>query len=122
MMVMRERSGLSGRRRGSQKPGTAIGSDVTADVFGTPGPTVGGGGPNCRGACAWAAVAATSSATMAHARLQCRHLPNFAVIRWLFPEIARTISLPWRPASHIHVYFFSVTRQSNALRSHAAAF
>jgi hypothetical protein len=29
-MLMRERSGLSGRRRGSQKPGTAIGSAVTA--------------------------------------------------------------------------------------------
>jgi hypothetical protein len=35
MMVMRERSGRSGRRRGSQKPGIAIGSDVTAGVFGT---------------------------------------------------------------------------------------
>jgi len=30
MMLMRERSGLSGRRRGSQKPGTAMGSAVAA--------------------------------------------------------------------------------------------
>ena len=43
MMVMRERSGRSGRRRGSQKPGTAIGSDVMAGVFGSPGDALEGG-------------------------------------------------------------------------------
>src|SRR5215510_1230995 len=103
MMVTRDRSGRSGPRRGSQKPGTAIGSEATAGVFGTPGPTVVGGGPNCRGVWACATEAAPSSATIAHARPQCRHLLNFIVIRWSFPGIGRTISSSWRSASHIRV-------------------
>ena len=41
MMAMRERSGRSGRRRGSQKPGTARGSPPTA---GAAGVVVEGGG------------------------------------------------------------------------------
>ena len=36
-MLMRERSGLSGRRRGSQNPGIAIGSDVAAAAPGDAG-------------------------------------------------------------------------------------
>src|SRR4029077_230135 len=92
MMVMRERSGRSGRRRGSQKPGIAIGSDVTAGVFGTPGPTFGGGGPNCRGVWACATVAATSSTTMAHAEPPRGHVLNFDVI---------PLALPRNRADHI---------------------
>src|SRR4026209_2890971 len=85
MMVMRERSGRSGRRRGSQKPGIAIGSDVTAGVFGTAGPTFGGGGPNCRGVWACATVAATSSTTMAHAEPPRGHALHFDVIPFHLP-------------------------------------
>ena len=57
-MLMRERSGLSGRRRGSQKPGTAIGSAVTAAEPGGADPAAGGelGAPFV--ACAFATTGA----------------------------------------------------------------
>src|SRR6185436_3035609 len=123
MIVMRERSGRSGRRRGSQKLGTAIGSDVTAGVFGTPGPTLEGGGPDCRGVWACATVVATSRIIIAHAPLRRRHVLNFAIIRQPFPEIARTISSPRRRASHIRgLRFLLVRRRSDASRSRAPAF
>src|SRR6187401_1494295 len=86
MIVMRERSGRSGRRRGSQKPGTAIGSAVTAGVFGTFGPTVEGGGPSCRGDCARATETVAISATMTQAPPRRRHVLSFDIIRWPSPE------------------------------------
>src|SRR5689334_347987 len=49
-MLMRERSGRSGRRRGSQKPGTASGSAAVADAGG--GTTAGAGLGACFVACA----------------------------------------------------------------------
>ena len=53
-MLMRDRSGRSGRRRGSQNPGTA---KVSAG-----GVTVGGAGDApCGGVCAWAGATVTAS-------------------------------------------------------------
>src|SRR4029078_12971643 len=92
MMVRRERSGRSGRRRGSQKPGIAIGSAVTAGVFGTAGPTFGGGAPTRRVVGECAAVAGTSSTTMAHAEPPRGHVLNFDVI---------PLALPRNRADHI---------------------
>ncbi len=46
MMLMRDRSGRSGRRRGSQKPGTAIGL-LIALAAGSPGAAAGGGLAGC---------------------------------------------------------------------------
>src|SRR5262249_33209189 len=57
-MLMRERSGLSGRRRGSQKPGTAIGSAVTAAEPGGADPAGGGELGTLFVACAYAATGA----------------------------------------------------------------
>src|SRR5665213_2424352 len=54
MMLMRDRSGRSGRRRGSQKPGTAIGLLMVS---------VGIGGEDGAGACACAAAIVAASKT-----------------------------------------------------------
>src|SRR5579885_2674893 len=75
MMLMRDRSGRSGRRRGSQKPGTAIGSALTAGVSGTAGLSAGAGAVSLRGACAKAApmprAASTASAAAPPSLLPC---------------------------------------------------
>src|SRR5215468_11000503 len=68
-MLMRERSGLSGRRRGSQNPGTAIGSAVAAAE---PGGADVAGGAEPGGffvACAYATAGAkvVNIATRTHA-------------------------------------------------------
>ena len=61
MMLMRDRSGRSGRRRGSQNPGTAIGS---ADGVGRlRGRGAGSCGGDCRLRAAAASIAASRAAT-----------------------------------------------------------
>jgi hypothetical protein len=67
-MLMRERSGRSGRRRGSQKPGTGAGSAGAAVVPGGAAPPAGGeaGWPFVVCAGAAAVVNAVSIAKSAH--------------------------------------------------------
>src|SRR5215831_8871165 len=57
MMLMRDRSGRSGRRRGSQKPGTASGSAGVAAAA--------GGAGGCFVACASGAVAVSAASIVA---------------------------------------------------------
>src|SRR6185437_12465701 len=108
MMLMRERSGRSGRRRGSQKPGTAIRSATTAGVVGTEGPTAGADGEDGLGtgscACARLAVRARTTAS-AHIVLRDRCVPKSNLIQRPFPELAANISSPWQRASHIRTRF-----------------
>jgi hypothetical protein len=80
MMLMRERSGLSGRRRGSQNPGIAIGSDVAAAAPGDAG--------DCFVVCECAPVAvnAVSIATNTHAPPRRQHMPECTLIRGPFTE------------------------------------
>ena len=86
MMLMRERSGLSGRRRGSQNPGTAIGSAVTAADPGGADPAGGeAGAPFVACACAVPAVKTISITTRAHVLLRQRVL-ECSFIRWPFTQ------------------------------------
>jgi hypothetical protein len=83
-MLMRERSGRSGRRRGSQKPGTAAGSIGEAAVPGGVAPPAGGepGGPFVVCACADAVVTTVSITKSAHTRSQ--RVPDCSLIRRSF--------------------------------------
>jgi hypothetical protein len=80
MMLMRERSGLSGRRRGSQKPGIGIGSDVAAAAAG------GAGDCFVVRECAPVTVNAVSVATNAHTLPRRQHMPECSLIRGPFTE------------------------------------
>src|SRR6516164_1774188 len=79
-MLMRERSGLSGRRRGSQNPGTAIGSAVAAAEPG--GVDAAGGGELGVVACACAAAGAkvVNIVTRAYAAPR-QHVSECSLIR-----------------------------------------
>lgn len=95
MILMRERSGRSGRLRGSQKPGTAMGSAFTAGVLGTEGPTDGEVGDSCLGVCSCARDTASVPTMIATENIAVpkprQHALIDGIIRTTLPEPAATI-------------------------------